>query len=158
MRLLVLSAALAFAIDQVSKLVVVHWLNLKEIRAIDVLPPLLNFRMGWNRGVNFGLFGSDSDAMRWILIALALAICAGVVIWVRREGGGARVFVSAGVLVGGALANVLDRILYGAVADFLNMSCCGIRNPFTFNLADVAIFAGALGLVLFTGKSDKNPA
>ncbi|MDD9718902.1 signal peptidase II [Dinoroseobacter sp. PD6] len=158
MRALALSAVVAFAIDQLSKLVVVHWLNLKEIRAIDVLPPVLNFRMGWNHGVNFGLFGSDSEAMRWALIVLALAICAGVVIWVRREGGGTRVMVSAGLLVGGALANVLDRVIYGAVADFLNMSCCGIRNPFTFNLADVAIFAGALGLVLFTGKTEKNPS
>jgi signal peptidase II len=158
MRALGLAALGAFGIDQLSKLVVVHWMNLKEIRAMDILPPVLNFRMGWNHGVNFGLFGSDSEAMRWILIALALGICAGVLVWIRREGGGRRVEISAGLLIGGALANVLDRVIYGAVADFLNMSCCGIRNPFTFNLADVAIFAGALGLVLFTGKTDKNPA
>lgn len=158
MRALVFSAVIVFAVDQLSKLIVVHWLNLKEIRALDVLPPLLNFRMGWNRGVNFGLFGSDSDVMRWGLIALALIICTAVFVWVRREQGGLRVDISAGLLIGGALANVLDRVIYGAVADFLNMSCCGIHNPFTFNLADVAIFAGALGLVLFTGKTDKNPA
>lgn len=157
MRALLVSAGLAFAVDQLSKLIVVHWLNLKEIRGLDVLPPLLNFRMGWNRGVNFGLFGSDSDVMRWGLIILALIICAAVFVWVRREAGGLRVDISAGLLIGGALANVLDRVIYGAVADFLNMSCCGIHNPFTFNLADVAIFAGALGLVLFTGKTDKNP-
>ena len=59
----------------------------------------------------------------------------------------------AGLLIGGALGNVVDRVLYGAVADFLNMSCCGIENPFAFNVADVAIFAGAIGLVLFTGKA-----
>ena len=53
---------------------------------------------------------------------------------------------------GGALGNVIDRLLYGAVADFLNMSCCGIDNPFAFNLADVWIFAGALGLVIFGGS------
>jgi signal peptidase II len=50
---------------------------------------------------------------------------------------------------------VIDRLVYGAVAYFLNMSCCGYRNPFSFNLADVAIFAGALGLVLF--GSQKTP-
>lgn len=157
MRTLGLAALVAFGIDQLSKLIVVHWMNLKEIRALDVLPPVLNFRMGWNHGVNFGLFGSDSELMRWILIALALGICVGVAVWIRREGGGPRVEISAGLLIGGALANVLDRVIYGAVADFLNMSCCGIRNPFTFNLADVAIFAGAIGLVLFTGKTGKNP-
>ncbi|WP_424972553.1 signal peptidase II [Dinoroseobacter sp. S76] len=158
MRALILSAVAACALDQLSKLIVVHWMNLKEIRAIDVLPPILNFRMGWNQGVNFGLFGSDSDLMRWVLIALALGICVAVVIWVRREGGGRAAEISAGLLVGGAIANVIDRVIYGAVADFLNMSCCGIRNPFTFNLADVTIFAGALGLVIFAGKSEKNPS
>ena len=56
------------------------------------------------------------------------------------------------MLIGGALGNVVDRVVYGAVADFLNMSCCGIENPFAFNVADVAIFVGAIGLVLFTGK------
>ncbi len=60
--------------------------------------------------------------------------------------------ISAGLLVGGALGNVIDRVIYGAVADFLNMSCCGIENPYSFNIADIAIFAGALGLVLFMGK------
>jgi signal peptidase II len=57
--------------------------------------------------------------------------------------------VCAGVLIGGALGNVVDRVVYGAVADFLNMSCCGIENPYAFNVADVAIFVGALGLVFF---------
>ncbi len=46
-------------------------------------------------------------------------------------------------------------LAYGAVADFLNMSCCGIENPYAFNVADIAIFAGAIGLVLFTGGKDK---
>ena len=50
------------------------------------------------------------------------------------------------------MGNVVDRLIYGAVADFLNMSCCGIENPFAFNVADIAVFAGALGLVVFTGK------
>jgi signal peptidase II len=57
------------------------------------------------------------------------------------------------VLVGGALGNVIDRIVYGAVADFLNISCCGIENPYAFNVADIAIFAGAIGLVIYA-KAD----
>jgi len=65
--------------------------------------------------------------------------------------------MAAGLLVGGALGNVVDRIAYGAVADFINMSLPGWNNPFSFNIADVAIFLGALGLVLFTGK-EKHPA
>jgi signal peptidase II len=57
--------------------------------------------------------------------------------------------------VGGALGNVIDRILYGGVADFLNMSCCGFTNPYAFNVADIAIFLGALGLIFFTGDAKK---
>ena len=52
-------------------------------------------------------------------------------------------------MIGGALGNAFDRLVYGAVADFLNMSCCGIDNPYAFNIADIAIFAGAIGLAFF---------
>lgn len=152
MRLLALSALFAFVVDQLSKVIVVHWMNLKQVVAFDVFPPYLNFRMGWNRGVNFGLFSQDSDGSRWILIGLAIMICAVVLFWTRQEDD-PKVKLSAGLLIGGALANVLDRILYGAVADFLNMSCCGFHNPFTFNIADAFIFAGAFGLILWTGKT-----
>ena len=48
----------------------------------------------------------------------------------------------------------IDRIAYGAVADFLNMSCCGIENPYAFNVADIAIFVGALGLVIFAKRGE----
>jgi len=80
-----------------------------------------------------------------------VAISLWVVWWVRREGARPLAQVSAGLLVGGALGNALDRLHWGAVADFLNMSCCGIDNPFSFNVADIAIFVGAIGLIAFTG-------
>ena len=86
------------------------------------------------------------------LIAVALVISGGVLWWVRKEPPGRLGLVAAGLLMGGALGNVVDRVLYGAVADFLNMSCCGLRNPYAFNIADISIFVGALGLVLFTGE------
>jgi signal peptidase II len=57
------------------------------------------------------------------------------------------------MLIGGALGNVVDRIAYGFVVDFLNMSCCGIDNPFVFNIADIFIFAGAIGLILFEDRA-----
>ncbi len=64
---------------------------------------------------------------------------------------------SAGLLVGGAIGNVIDRILYGAVADFLNMSLPNWRNPYSFNVADIAIFLGALGLVLQPPEKKPEP-
>jgi len=157
MRLVPIIAAATFAVDQATKLAVVFGLNLIERHEIDVLPPVLVFRMAWNKGVNFGLFAQNADAMRWVLIAVALAISVWVWIWVRREGAGRWMQVAAGLLIGGALGNVVDRVAYGAVADFLNMSCCGIENPYAFNVADIAIFAGALGLVLFGGKAGQPP-
>ncbi len=157
MRWFLGTALAVFALDQLSKLAVVHWLNLKVIQAIDVLPPLLNFRMGWNRGVNFGLFSNDAEAARWLLIGLALAISAFLVWWARARLTRPFHRALAGAILGGALANALDRVLYGAVADFLNMSCCGIENPFAFNVADIAVFAGAIGLVLFT-PTEKKPS
>lgn len=159
MRVLFISALVTFALDQLSKVWVVQWMNLKVKGAIDVWPPYLNFRMAWNEGVNFGLFSSAHETMRWVLIGVALAISLAVIWWVRRDRMGRIGQISAGVLVGGALGNVVDRIVYGAVADFLNMSCCGWTNPYSFNVADIAVFAGAIGLVLFAdaGRVKKAP-
>jgi len=148
-------AVAIFILDQLSKYLVVHVMRLDQRQEVGVFPPFLNFRMAWNQGINFGLFQSGADVMRWVLIAVALVIAAWVWIWVRRERHSARVLISAGLLIGGAVGNVVDRVIYGAVADFLNMSMPGIDNPYSFNVADVAIFAGALGLVFFTGRPAK---
>ncbi|WP_170326397.1 signal peptidase II [Ruegeria arenilitoris] len=150
-RLLLWAALAAFAIDQISKYLVVHVMRVAEGN-IDILPPLLVFKYGENRGINFGLFQGDTDAARWVLIGISLAISIGVLIWLMRTTPSKLMLFCGGLLIGGALANVLDRVIYGYVLDFLNMSCCGINNPFVFNLADVFIFAGAIGLVLFEGK------
>ena len=135
-------------IDQISKYYVVHVLRLDRIREYDLLPPWLNLRMAWNQGVNFGLFSSSQDMMRWVLIGVALAVCLWLYVWIRRVRPGWRTQLAAGLLIGGALGNVIDRVFYGAVADFLNMSLPNWRNPYSFNVADIAIFAGAIGLIL----------
>ena len=152
MRLAALTALGVFVLDQATKWLVVWWLGLAHRGAIDLVPPFLNLRMAWNRGINFGLGSSDQDIVRWGLILVALAISGWVWRWVARSGPSRLSRISGGLLIGGALGNVVDRVLFGAVADFLNMSCCGIENPYAFNVADVAIFAGALGLVVFAGK------
>jgi signal peptidase II len=152
MRWMFWTGFLVFALDQTSKYLVVHTLNLKTIGSMEILPPFLNFKMAWNRGVNFGLFSNDAEVMKWVLIILALLISVWVAIWVRREGGGQLSEISAGLLIGGAIGNVTDRLVYGAVADFLNMSCCGLNKPYSFNVADIAVFAGAVGIILFSGN------
>jgi len=150
-RMLIAGGAV-FAADRLSKLWIVEWADLAHSGRIEVLPPYLNFVMAWNPGVNFGILGR---VPQWVLILLAAAISVALLWWVyrqaRREPGKARVPAlawGAGIVIGGALGNAWDRLQYGAVADFLNMSCCGIDNPYAFNIADVAIFAGAALIAL----------
>lgn len=153
MRLTVWIAAAVFLIDQISKYLVVEVLDLAHYGAIDVLPPWLNFRMAWNQGVNFGLMAGEDDLTRWGLVVLSLVISGWVWVWVSRSGRQSpRMLAAAGLLIGGALGNVIDRVIYGAVADFLNMSLPFWENPFSFNVADIAIFFGAVGLVMFSGE------
>lgn len=147
-------AAIVFALDRLSKLLVVEALDLKERLHIPVFDPWLNFTMAWNEGINFGLFDFGA-AGRWVLVALALAIVVALARWVRH--GGWVQAIGAGAIIGGALGNVWDRLRWGAVADFINMSCCGIANPFAFNVADAAIFGGAALLVL-AGRSTARDA
>jgi signal peptidase II len=150
-RYMVWTALAVLVLDQVTKMLVVQLMDLRTVGAIDVWSPYVNFRMAWNRGVNFGLFSSNTTIMRWVLIAVAIGIASWVAVWVLREGSGWRGQISAGLLIGGAAGNVIDRLVYGAVADFLNVTCCGFDNPFAFNVADISVFAGAFGLILFTG-------
>ena len=150
-RILAMSLGI-FVFDQLTKFIVVEYLDLKNKLAIDVLPPFINFRMAWNEGINFGvLSGFD---LRWWLVGISIAISVWVLWWGRHFTGWFGAFL-VGCIVGGALGNTVDRIVYGAVADFLNMSCCGWRNPFSFNVADIAIFVGAFGLVLFSEKLNR---
>jgi len=150
MRLVFWVGFWTFLLDQVTKYAVVHAMNLRTLGAVDVWPPFLNLRMAWNYGINFGLLARDSDLVRWGLIMVAFVISGAVLWWVHHEPGGRWQKIAAGLLVGGAMGNVVDRLLYGAVADFLNMSCCGLDNPYAFNVADIAVFAGALGMVIFS--------
>ena len=147
MRKFYLILVASFFFDQISKWFVVFWLDLISLNSIDVFPPFLNFRMGWNYGVNFGLLGQQSELKSYFLTVLAIIISGLIMFWIYRTKV-TNLQVSFGALLcGGALANAFDRVIYaGAVADFLNMSCCGIYNPFVFNFADVFIFIGAVGL------------
>ena len=148
------TAIVVFVLDQLSKLYVVQYLDLKTRQTMLVVDPYLNLRMAWNEGINFGM-GAGLE-MRWFLIGLALLISGWIVWWMRRDRPGPAVQASAGLVIGGAIGNLVDRVIYGAVADFLNMSCCGIENPWSFNVADIAIFLGAIGLIFLTSEVPKD--
>lgn len=133
-------------LDQFTKWLVVEHMNLKQVKSIDFIP-FLNFRMAWNTGVNFGLFSAEDATGRWLLVAFTGGISALLVagaLWARRPLSA----IGLGIAAGGAIGNLIDRLTYGAVADFINMSGFGIRNPWSFNVADIAIFIG-FGLLLW---------
>lgn len=160
MRLFWLTAVVAFLIDQASKARVFAMFDSLGREWIDIAAPWLVFRRGMNTGVNFGLFADASEGQRWMLIGLSLVLCTALTLWARRSFHRPVQFLAGGLVIGGALGNALDRLFYPGVRDFLNMSCCGITNPYVFNVADVFIFAGAIGLVLFgpEGKRRKKPS
>jgi len=139
------AALVAFGLDRLSKILIVHGLNLASREVIDVLPPYLVLRMAWNKGINFG-FLSIYDS-RWLLVASALLISFLLVVWTRTRQGWIQP-LAIGAIVGGALGNAFDRVRYGAVADYLNMSCCGVENLSSFNVADIFVFGGVLVLII----------
>lgn len=110
--------------------------------------PFFNMVMVWNTGVSFGLFASGSDAGRWALIGLAVTITVGLTWWLRSVRTGL-LAGSIGAVIGGAIGNVIDRMVYGAVADFFDVHAFGYHWP-AFNIADSAIVVG-VGLILYDG-------
>ena len=142
-----------FIVDQLTKFFVVHVLDLSNKLSITVISGFIYFKMAWNEGINFGLFANSSEIMRIILIIISILICIGILLWAIKQNSFLLLFYSSAI-IGGALGNVVDRIIYGAVADFLNITCCGIYNPYSFNIADISIFIGVIGIIFFpTGKN-----
>ena len=142
-----LGLILAFGVlvlDQVSK-----WWIVTEVmtppRLIPVFPSF-NLVMGWNRGISFGMFDSVSPFNQWLLIGLALVVVSVLLVWLKRADS-RLISVAIGMIVGGALGNVIDRIHYGAVADFLDFYIGDFHWP-AFNVADTGITVGAVVLVL----------
>ena len=152
--LALIAFAVVLVLDQASKWWIVEGLNLKERGVIPVLSPFLTFQMAWNDGVNFGLLGGNPQAMRLPLIVLSLCFTVALVAYARGATNRTQA-IALGVAAGGALGNAIDRMTWGAVADFLNMSCCSLNNPWSFNVADIAIFAGLSVAVLFSGKKSQ---
>jgi signal peptidase II len=135
-----------FALDQIVKALVVGWLDLPARLSIEVLPV---FRLAWvkNYGISMGFLTAGSDAERWLLVVVTAGIAAAVLFWLWRERNpldGA----ALGLVLGGALGNITDRVRLGYVADFLDLHF-GDMHPFlVFNVADAAITIGVLLLVL----------
>lgn len=137
-------AALVFIADQISKWWILDVVRLQEIGSLDLLP---FFRLTFvgNVGVSMGLFGAGSDLQRWLLVAVTGVIAAAVAVWIAREKN--RWDVAAlGLVLGGAIGNILDRARFGYVVDFLHVFWRE-WSFWVFNIADAAISIGVLMLL-----------
>jgi len=152
---IILFSFVFLALDQVSKWFVVFYLELEQKLYLNLNNQFMNFYMAWNKGINFGLFEGDSTVQAYILTGISIAISTVFFIWLRNSTS-LLIQILASLVIGGALGNAIDRLLYGAVADFINVTCCGIRNPYSFNLADVFIFIGLIGLLIFKFDEKQN--
>ena len=136
-------AAVVVVLDQLSKYWVLDVIHLRE--AIPVLP-FFQLNMIWNQGVSFGLLRANSDEARWLLVGFALLVVIALALWSRRP---ARPLtaVALGLVMGGAIGNnLIDRVRFGAVADFLDFHA--LYFPWIFNLADSAISVGVALLLI----------
>jgi signal peptidase II len=139
-------ALMVFVLDQATKWVVTYPLELQKYRVIDVTD---FFALNWveNRGVSMGFLTASDELTRWLLVAMTSAIALFVAIWLWREKRRDDAWGLALVL-GGALGNIVDRIRYGYVVDFLDLHFGEWRPFLVFNVADAAITVGVLLLLL----------
>lgn len=134
------------ALDQLSKYWILFTYDLPNRLSVEVLP-VFHLTMVWNRGVSFGLFRSPDgqELIRWLLAAFSALVALGLIVWVRKVGR-PLLAVAVGLIIGGAIGNLIDRVRWGAVADFLDFS--RLAFPWIFNVADSAITVGVALLLL----------
>ncbi|MFN4295264.1 MAG: signal peptidase II [Brevundimonas sp.] len=136
-------AATVIILDQITKAWMLHGLHLREVGQIQVLEPVFNLTFVLNRGVSFGLL-TGGETGRWLLTVFSIAVAGLLAFWATRAD--RRLLITAiGLIMGGALGNVIDRIRFGGVVDFLDFS--GLYFPWVFNVADSAISIGVVLLI-----------
>lgn len=149
-----LLAAVVFVADQLSKYWIIHTVDLQSVGTIPVLP---FFSLTWvqNYGVSMGMLQAASDTGRWLLVGVTAIISIVVAVWITRE---KHVWdrLALGLILGGALGNIVDRIRFGYVVDFVHLHA-GQWSFYVFNVADAAISAGVAILLwraLMGGSGD----
>lgn len=150
-------AVLAFVADQIHKFVMLYGLGFREMGPGDSVPVtgFFNLVMVWNPGISYGLLPASGLLGTLALVGLILAVV-GFLGWWLWKAGSLAVAVGCGLVIGGGLANLLDRLLYGAVADFFHFYAFGY-NWYVFNIADVAVTLGAVAFIYDVLKPSETP-
>ena len=145
-------AAAVIVLDQITKAWMLYGLHIREVGQIRVLEPIFNLTFVLNRGVSFGLL-TGGETGRWLLTVFSIVVAGLLAFWATRAD--RRLLIAAiGLIMGGALGNVIDRIRFGGVVDFLDFS--GLYFPWVFNVADSAISIGVVLLILDSFISERS--
>jgi signal peptidase II len=156
-RLGFLVALLVFSLDQLVKWIVTGPLGVNYIGAEKYLLPVFQFTYTQNNGISLGLLNATTELGRWMLVALTSAIALGVAFWMGREKN--RIDqLALGMVLGGALGNILDRTLHGYVVDFADLHFGEWRPFLIFNVGDAAISIAVVILLLRAFLSRKDQA
>jgi signal peptidase II len=161
LRLGLVAAAVAAVVDQAAKLWLLYGFDLTERGRVPVTS-FLDLVLAWNTGISYGLFQQTGPLGQWALLALKVFAVVLLLIWLVRTR--SRLSgLALGLIVGGAIGNAIDRVVHGAVMDFVLFHITAATWTFqwyVFNLADAAIVAGVIGLVyesLFLQDAAKAP-
>ena len=141
-------AAVVCALDQALKLWLIYVFDLGAKGLVRVAPGV-DLVLTWNTGISYGLFPQDGEAGRWLLIAVKVSAAILLTIWLSRTRNRLTA-LALGLIIGGAIGNAIDRLVFGAVADFVLLHLTTATSRFdwyVFNLADAAIVAGVIGLL-----------
>jgi signal peptidase II len=140
------SALVAVVADQASKAWILGFFSERNGEPVAVLTPFFNLVLTGNRGMSFGLFNTNAAMNTAVFTVLAVAIVIALLVWLRRAHN-PLIRVALGMIIGGAVGNVLDRLIRGAVVDFLDFHL-GTWHWYAFNIADAAICLGVVALLL----------
>ena len=149
-------ALVIFGFDQLTKWIVTGPLGINQIGDQLVLLPIFNLTYTQNNGISLGLLNATTEIGRWMLVTLTTAIAIGVAYWIGREKN--RIDQAAlGMVLGGALGNILDPTLHGYVVDFLDLHFGEFRPFLVFNVGDAAISIAVVILLLraFLTRKDR---
>lgn len=149
-------AGITFVADQAHKYWMLYVYDIASKGRVTVTP-FLDLVYVKNIGISYSLFNQDSQMGQYLLAGFAVFVSAALWMWIARAGETRLMALSLGLIIGGALGNALDRVLLGGVADFFSAHAFGFY-WYVFNIADVAIVAGVLGLLYDSYKSSRNDA
>ena len=150
------TAALTLALDQAHKWWMLAVYRIEEKGRV-VVTPFLDLVFVKNKGISYSLLDQESQTGQIVLAGFAAAASLGLWIWLARAGTGRLMAASLGLIIGGALGNAIDRLLLGGVADFFSLHAFGFY-WYVFNIADVAIVAGVVGLLYDSFVPSRNGA